>query len=157
MRVSYIWMPDDSPFRCPHCNSCATNANSVKATKSAGVGAWNEIARSHHNVLLAGTPCVTSGLIAALLPHLRGPVYQYLDSSLPLPASGALILSEVGALNSGEQTKLLQWLDGFYGGVPVQIVSTTSTSLESLTESGAFDQTLYYRLNTIRFDLTAAG
>jgi hypothetical protein len=118
---------------------------------------WNEITRSHHNVLLAGTPCVTSGLIAALMPHLRAPVHQYLDSSLPLPASGALILSEVGALDAGEQTKLLQWLDGFNGGVPVQIVSTTSTALESLIESGAFDQTLYYRLNIIRFDLTAAG
>ena len=118
---------------------------------------WNEITRAHHNILLAGTPCVTSGFIAALMPHLRAPVHQYVDSSLPLPTSGALILSEVGALNSVEQKKLLQWLDGFDGGVAVQVVSTTSRALQSLIESGAFQKTLYYRLNVIRFDLTAAG
>ena len=118
---------------------------------------WSEITRAHHNVLLAGTPCATSGLIAALMPHVRTPVHQYLDSSTPLPASGALILSELGALSSGEQARLMQWLDGFNGRVPVQIVSTTSTALQSLIESGSFHEALFYRLNVIRFDLTAKG
>jgi sigma54-dependent transcription regulator len=116
---------------------------------------WKEVTRAHHNVLLAGTPRVTSGFIAALMPHLRAPVHQYFDSSL-LPASGALILSEVGALDAGEQTMLLKWLDGFNGGESVQVVSTTSTALHSLIESGVFDESLYYRLNVIRFDLPAA-
>jgi transcriptional regulator of acetoin/glycerol metabolism len=35
----------------------------------------------------------------------------------------------------------------------IQIVSTTSAPLQGRVESGAFNDTLYFRLNTVRIDL----
>jgi Sigma-54 interaction domain len=121
---------------------------------------WDAVTLAHANVLLAGTQCVTNSMIASLTPHLRKPVHRYrlhADSSLPLPTTGSLILSEIGALDLNQQLRIFQWLDRFHEGVPVQLVSTTSIPLYSLVESGAFHDGLFYRLNTIRFDLNAAG
>jgi sigma54-dependent transcription regulator len=121
---------------------------------------WEVVTLAHHNILLAGTPCATSGMIASLMPHLRTPVHRYGlsgDGSVLLPTTGALIVTEVGALDLDRQLQLLQWLDRFHGQVPVQIVSTISRSLYPLVESGAFHDRLFYRLNIVRFDLSAPG
>ena len=121
---------------------------------------WDSVTLAHHNVLLAGTQCVTNIMVTSLTPHLRQPVHRYRlngDTSVPLPATGSLILSEVGALDLNQQLQLFQSLDRFHERVPVQLVSTTSMPLYSLVESGAFHDGLFYRLNTVRFDLSAAG
>jgi hypothetical protein len=121
---------------------------------------WEAVTLTQTNILLAGTPCATSGLIASLMPRLRKPVHRYgfsVDGSLLLPTSGTLIVSEVGDLDLNEQTQLLEWLDRSHGQVPVQIVSTISRSLYPLVESGAFLDGLFYRLNIVRFNLSAAG
>ena len=121
---------------------------------------WEAVALAHLNILLAGTPCATSSMITSLLPRLRKPVHRYGlngDGSVVLPTKGTLIVSEVGALDLNQQTQLLQWLDRFRGQEPVQIVSTISRSLYPLVESGAFHDALFYRLNIVRFNLSAAG
>lgn len=121
---------------------------------------WDAVTLTHPNVLLAGTPCVTNSMIASLTPHLRKPVHRYrlnADNSVPLPTTGSLILSELGALDLNQQLRLFQWIDRFHQRAPVQLVSTTSMPLYPLVKSGAFHDGLFYRLNTIRFDLNVAG
>jgi hypothetical protein len=121
---------------------------------------WNAVTFAHRNVLLAGTQCVINSVLASLTPHLRKPVHRYgrnADGSVPLPTTGSLILREVGTLDLTQQLQLFRWLERFHGQAPVQMVSTTSTPLYPFVESGAFHDGLFYRLNTVRFDLNTAG
>jgi hypothetical protein len=121
---------------------------------------WDAVTLAHANVLLAGTSYATNSMIASLTPHLRRPVHRYRlhgDALGPLPTTGSLILPEVGALDFEQQLELFQWIDSFNGREPVQLVSTTSKPLYPLVESGAFHDGLFYRLNIVRFDLSAEG
>jgi transcriptional regulator of acetoin/glycerol metabolism len=47
---------------------------------------------------------------------------------------------------------LFEWLDSTSSGT--QVVSTASAPLLPLVEAGAFDDALYYRLNTVYVDLS---
>jgi Sigma-54 interaction domain len=115
--------------------------------------------RSHHNLLLVGTRTATNDVLAAMRPYLRGPVQQYRPrTGAPVlqPSEGTLILLEVARLDLKQQEQLLRWLDQSNERTHVQVVSTTSKPLFSLVETGAFSPALYYRLNVIRIELTAA-
>ena len=112
------------------------------------------------NLLLVGPLSVTNAMLEALKPHLRGPLRQYkpkADVPVPQPRDGTLVLLNVARLNEKQQAQLLQWLDGFDERRRVQIVSTASEPLFSLVEAGAFLGDLYYRLNTVRMDLTPSS
>jgi len=63
------------------------------------------------------------------------------------PRAGILILHEVGQMSPVEQVQVLEWLER--GVERTQIVSTSSTPLMPRVESGAFNDILYYRLNTV--------
>jgi DNA-binding NtrC family response regulator len=54
-----------------------------------------------------------------------------------------------------DQLQLLEWLEKRVGRT--QIVSTTSESLLPQVESGAFNDILYYRLNTVHVDVTESA
>jgi transcriptional regulator of aromatic amino acid metabolism len=76
------------------------------------------------------------------------------------PAEGSVILLDVASLVPDQQAELLRWLNEGAGRYDVQLASTSSEPLFPLVEAGAFDATLYYRLNTIRiewFDSTAGA
>ena len=62
-----------------------------------------------------------------------------------------MILHEVGMMSEEDQLRLLDWLET--RSRRVQIVSTTSAPLQPSVESGAFNDMLYFRLNTVRIDL----
>jgi transcriptional regulator of acetoin/glycerol metabolism len=51
-----------------------------------------------------------------------------------------------------DQCRLLTWLE--MSGGRIQVVSTTTSPLLPLVESGVFHDTLYYRLNVVCVDLT---
>ena len=68
------------------------------------------------------------------------------------PRPGTIILKEVGALAKDDQRRLLEWLERTGGRA--QVVSTTAAPLLPRVESGAFSDTLYYRLNTVCVDVT---
>jgi transcriptional regulator of acetoin/glycerol metabolism len=69
----------------------------------------------------------------------------------PAHQQGTLILHDVGNLSPAEQLELLGWLADV--DRDVQVVSTSSTQLMPRVNSGAFLDTLYYRLNTVCVDL----
>ena len=112
---------------------------------------WDVAIRTHHNLLLEGSPADTDEMLAALKPYLREPLCEFRPADgacVPQPREGALILREVARLDAAQQTTLLRWFDEFER-VPVRIVSTSSEPLFPFVGSGAFRSDLYYRLNVV--------
>ena len=107
------------------------------------------------NVLLTGGHGATREVLARLLRDIGGPILAWYPGErliLPRhPRVGTMILHEVGMLSEEDQLRLLEWLET--RARRVQIVSTTSAPLQGSVESGAFNDILYFRLNTVRVDL----
>ena len=118
-----------------------------------------QLAEQHRvNVLLMGTNDVVNRVMAALHERLPEPVARWSPGDeFMLPAVGkvgAIVLNDVGALAIQEQIQLLEWLNMAQGRT--QVVSTAPTLLLPRVKAGAFIDTLYYRLNTLCLDGTAA-
>jgi hypothetical protein len=107
------------------------------------------------NVLLTGAHGATRDMLARLLRDIGGPILAWYPGErliLPRhPRVATMILHEVGFMSDEDQLRLLGWLET--RPRRVQIVSTTSAPLQVQVESGAFNDTLYFRLNTVRIDL----
>jgi hypothetical protein len=121
-----------------------------------------ELARnSEVNVLIVGPEPGAEELVRRLLPQTAGQVadnritVRCHDGLMPLPSppggEATLVIRDVDALSSGEQYRLLQWLDAASDHGP--IVSTAAAPLLPLVEAGMFSEALFYRLNTIYIDL----
>jgi hypothetical protein len=72
---------------------------------------------------------------------------------LPVSELGELtiIVREVAACDAGSLDGLQTWLESARGRI--QVVTTSSVPLFPLVERRAFPVDLYYRLNTLRFQL----
>ena len=109
------------------------------------------------NLLLVGIDGMIWSVLQTLLPSLTEPVTTWCPGErLVLPPSGrtgTLVLHDVGVMQHDEQFRLLKWLEE--GGGRTQVISMTSVPLLPRVESGAFHDTLYYRLNTVCVDVTA--
>jgi hypothetical protein len=115
----------------------------------------NVARRSGANVLLVGPEQRLSGPVSTLVPDLypdapfqrrdRGPMF------VPASSRAAVVIRDVDALTQDEQLRLLDRLGA--AAIRPQVVSTASTPLLPLVEAGAFNASLYYRLNTIYIDL----
>lgn len=107
------------------------------------------------NVLLTGGHAATRQVLARLLGDVNAPILAwYPGDRLVLPRdlrTGIMILHEVCLLSDDDQRRLLAWLET--RPRRLQIVSTTSQPLHAHVEAGAFDDTLYFRLNTVRIDV----
>jgi hypothetical protein len=116
-----------------------------------------ELARNTEvNVLVVGPEPGAEALVSRLLSRAEGEVVvRCHDGNLRLPAPtidlGTVVIRDVDALTSGEQYRLLQWLDSAVACGP--IVSTAAAPLLPLVEAGMFSEALFYRLNTIYIDL----
>jgi hypothetical protein len=75
--------------------------------------------------------------------------------SFPPTKEGTLFLNDVAALRRDQQLALQDWLD--VDAVDVQVISLTSLPLERLVAEGQFLESLYYRLNVVRLDVTRHG
>jgi len=118
-----------------------------------------QLAEKHRvNVLLLGTNDVVNRVMAALHECLPEPVAEWSPGEqFTLPAVeqvGTIVLNDVGALAIQEQIQLLEWLNTAHGRT--QVVSTAPTLLLPRVKAGSFIDTLYYRLNTVCLDGTAA-
>ena len=121
---------------------------------------WDLVVRTHHNLMLVGTPSATNELLVAMKPHFRDPLHEYTPpagGSVPQPSEGTLVLSDLARLDAKQQRQLLQWLDQVNQDLQVQVVSTTAEPLFSLVQAGAFLADLYYKLNVVLLDLTRAA
>jgi hypothetical protein len=117
---------------------------------------WEALIQARPNVLLAGSPEAVDEVLAALMLQLDQPVQIFSPQTgtpLPAPSEGTLVLTEIAGLDGEQQRQLLRWLDDFDQRAHVQVVSTTSTRLFGLVESGDFLADLYYRLNVVRLDV----
>ncbi|HEV3062713.1 MAG TPA: hypothetical protein VGY48_30985 [Vicinamibacterales bacterium] len=118
---------------------------------------WHLARTARVNLLVIHPRGVLPGLLDVLLPDLKEPVVSWRPGQrLALPSgtpSGTMILRDVGALADDEQRRLLDWLEETDGRT--QVVSTSAEPLLSRVESGAFLDTLYYRLNTVCVNASA--
>lgn len=109
------------------------------------------------NLLLTGGHGVIRNVLGALLKDFDGPIAAWYPGErlvLPQdPLAGPIILHEVGLMGYEDQLQLLEWLEQRVGRT--QVVSTTSAPLMPQVEAGAFNDTLYYRLNTFSVDVNA--
>jgi hypothetical protein len=109
------------------------------------------------NLLLVGPDEAIEKILETVRPDIREPiaVWRRGERFLLPPATwrGTMILRDVEALGLEDQGRLLTWLERVAG--QTQVVSTASAPLLSRIESGAFLDTLYYRLNTIYMDVSA--
>ena len=109
------------------------------------------------NLLIVGIDAGVWNVLETLLLNIDQPITTWVPGdtlALPAPSrTGTLILHDVGTMTLEEQHCLLDWLDRAAGRT--QVVSTTPMPLMPRVKSGAFMDTLYYRLNTVCVDVTA--
>ena len=122
-------------------------------TLNAGSAAdWRRATTAQHSMLLEGPEAKTEVVLTLLAPFLREPVTwkrRGVPLQLPSDECGALVLQNIAGLDRPDQARLLAWLtDSTH-----QVVSTTAYPLFPLVSCGVFDETLYYRLNVVRFSL----
>ena len=103
------------------------------------------------NLLLVGTAGAFRFVLEMLRLELRDPIVRWRPGQpLELPSPGCtatLVLQDVSELTYDDQHRVLRWLDRAAG--QIQVVSTTAVPLWPLVKAGAFNETLYYRLNTV--------
>ena len=107
-------------------------------------------------MLLIGESHRTSTVVDALRTRLDQPlVTLHCDHTLELPTvpPRTVILSGVEALPLGDQHRLMAWLER---GDRLRVISTSRVSLFPIVQAGMFIESLYYRLNILRFDLPSA-
>ncbi len=108
------------------------------------------------NVLVVGPDPLVKNVLNLVVPdarrdkavHCQGGRLQ-LPQVSPQPAM--VVVRDVDSLTPAEQRKLLDWLEA--ASTRTQVVSTASVPLLPLVQAHAFNDTLYYRLNTIYIDL----
>lgn len=107
------------------------------------------------NLLLVGSTGATRIVMEMLWLELREPILTWRPGQpLDLPTPGrasTLVLHDVNELTRDDQHRLLRWMD--QTGSRIRVVSTTRTSLWPHLKSGAFNDALYYRLNTVCVDI----
>ena len=108
------------------------------------------------NLLLVGAGGMTRNVVDMLLRDRDEPIATWRPGEglllPPVARGGTVVLHEVGALSHEYQRHLLDWLDQAVGRT--QVISTTPVSLLPQVQTGAFIETLFYRLNTVCLDLT---
>ena len=108
------------------------------------------------NVLLVGPERQVERIVSVHLPEANAGLVIRCQDGLPRlpPASsqGVMLLRDVDFLTPQEQRRLLEWLDA--PGNRIQVVSTAATHPLLLVAAGAFNEALYYRLNTVYIDLS---
>jgi hypothetical protein len=111
---------------------------------------WRMLRERPHTVLLEGPVAATNAVLLLLQPHIPETI-TWNRPHAPVTAhngqTGVLILREASALSGDDQKQLREWLEREGSGA--HIVSTTERPLFALVAAGLFDETLYYRLNTM--------
>jgi hypothetical protein len=111
---------------------------------------WRSLCAERHSVLLEGPDKAMKAALVRLTPHLSEPVAWARPGARfepPIGECGALVLQDVGALDFGEQARLLAWLDD--PSRRPQVIATTVYPLFPLVACGRFDEVLYYRLSVM--------
>jgi hypothetical protein len=107
------------------------------------------------NLLLEGSADAIRTALERLWPEAREPVLMWSPGQpldLPPPGRAAtLVLHDVSELSDVDQHRVLAWLDQLERRI--RVVSTSAVPLWPRVDAGAFNDVLYYRLNTVCVDL----
>ena len=136
-------------MRCESCGQVST-----VPWESFGAAEWYaELLRTRANVLLTGPRVKVDAFLAAVHAELQQPVF-HVPAAAPWPRGlvGTLILVGVDELNADGQRELSRRIES-HGNANLQLISITTRRLFPLVNLGEFDRDVYYRLNTIHFDL----
>jgi hypothetical protein len=108
------------------------------------------------NVLVVGGVPEADRMIERLRPYLRTPLTSWTPLEQPHPptADGTLVIRGVETLNAAQQAHVLALNDRRLRDL--QIVSIAGAPLFPLVRRGVFLDRLYYQLNVVYLDLTAA-
>jgi hypothetical protein len=115
---------------------------------------WLALNRRYPNVLLVGGDALVTGALTELTHILRQPIARADAHAWKAPkgyAAGTLVLRNIDGLSPESQASLDDWLAG--AGRAVQVVATNPVPVFDAVMAGAFRSTLYYRLNTLYFEL----
>jgi transcriptional regulator of acetoin/glycerol metabolism len=138
-------------------------AVSFSAARETGSNAafltWLMCQKHRPNLLITCTTATIDDVRKRLVQCCVGPIHESHgpeEPQLPADKAGTLILTDVSALTPDQQSKLNDWISAGQGSL--QIVSFVTMPLESLLDAGRFSAGLFYRLNTVRFEVqTTAG
>jgi hypothetical protein len=111
--------------------------------------------RRRTNLLIVGHAASTRIVLDILRLELAGPVLTWHPGQpllFPEPGRGAtLVVHEPLRLTAADQERMVRWLNEVVS--EVRIVSTTPEPLWPHVQSGAFNETLYYRLNPMSLEV----
>jgi hypothetical protein len=108
-------------------------------------------------VLLVGPAAVVEQALVLLMPHLDQPIWWADMGRLQQPGNEprtTVVVRSVDKLSPPQQRTLLSWLDGQTAATRIRVVSTTTGRLYGQVAAGHFNEKLYYRLNTLVWQLT---
>jgi hypothetical protein len=114
---------------------------------------WRALLRTRANVLVMGPEQALETFVRAAQSDLREPIRSTAcGQTLSLEWARTLILRDVHQLDAAGQQALLAWLNR-RENADTQIVSVTSVPLFASVQANRFDCGLYYRLNTVHFEV----
>jgi hypothetical protein len=117
---------------------------------------WRALLRTRANVLVTGPHDVIDEFAETCAEELRQPVIIVSAAEpLALRWSSTLVITNLHLLDRPSQRMLNAWIRDPENS-DTQIISLTSERLLPLVDEGSFDRDLFYRLNTIHLELTAA-
>lgn len=102
--------------------------------------------RQRMNVLIMAESAMTEAVLGLLLDSTESTIPSGRIAPLDGP-SPTLVLHNVDQLTTRAQAAIVNWLDQSKGRI--WIVSTATTPLWPRVQAGAFDESLYYRLNAV--------
>ena len=115
---------------------------------------WRLLVTARPNVLLEGAAEVTDVIVGEAMGWLPTPHATWCGAPPRGDRPATLVVRSISALDHDQQRSLFDWLDA--PGDRVQVISTTSEPLYPMVGSGAFLESLYYRLNVIRLEFAMA-
>jgi hypothetical protein len=110
------------------------------------------VRRTNANLLVIGPEYLVMDVVSRVIAHLPANILSPCDAgrlplSLRLLPPGAVVFRDIHQLDAGGQALLFDWLENGRGDR--QIICTATPFLLTLVHAGAFDLTLFYRLNTV--------
>jgi hypothetical protein len=116
---------------------------------------WRAIISIRPNLLIEGPDEGAEKIIDAITTALSGPVREWDRPASDQDTGATLVVRRVDLLSAADHHRLLDAMNAEIATRRIRQVITTSTQpLFRLVESGQFPDNLYYRLNTIRLELT---
>jgi sigma-54-interacting transcriptional regulator len=109
--------------------------------------------RARPNVLIDGPARDADQTFERMRPYLRTPLATWAPRETPWLPTGTfrtLVIRDVDSLNPSQQESVARFISRAAGRV--QVVSIAGTPLFPLVTCGAFQEHLYYRLNTVLFE-----